>query len=565
MNRMIQSRCIREIDLMYTADPKAPAAWEVREPRGHRILQSIKNWLYRAFLRDVVIIRIQVAKLIVRAVILATFFVFWIVTLFSSTPSGFKFPEVFQWAISLIGGLVILFGGIITDTLIERHGVFEQFSLLEAVPMIVILFTDNLPLLYIAMGAFIIILGFLVLLFFTGLLINTNMLNRTRVIVLMLVFMASVAIPVILLLVMTQAIFWIWIIVIVLAIGSLAISKKYPRRFTPMINKVYRTPSLKAFFYILTRSHALRHASFLFCIAISLGFQGITAWKAISDWSESLALGIGAIASLPIIAAVFDNFGRKPLVYLMLVLVGIFAIFSGQSVMQELPLRVFRAIVYGFAMMLLLILAIVLAGDLSSSFSRGRITGILTFMLVVGAIIGILTGNRFSNMNPVDVITTSDWITFSTFLAALLFATTRELLQPGTTSWRDSLVRLHVFMENGLSLVFKEFKKQGRVGEGSMEDLESGGLSGLQQLMMEIASTKQKIRVLDHGDTILIFHHAAFTTAVLFVKKNLVIYREKLADFHLQFEDINKDAIHGNYVNQDALQHVDWLIQTYFT
>jgi len=553
---------------MYTANPSAPAAWEVKEPRGRKIVQGLKDKLYRAFLRDVQIIRIQVAKLIVRAVILATFFVFWIATLFTGSPTGYAFPQVFQWVISLVGGLTILFGGIITDTLIERHGVFEKFAVAGAVPMIVMMFVNIWWLLFIVMTVFIIILGFLVLLFFTGLLINTNMLNRARVIVLMLIFMSSVSIPVILLLVMTQGFLYIWISTIVLAIGSLIISKKYPRRFTPAINPGYRTPSLRAFFSVLGKSHAMRHALFLFFITTALGFYGIVAWYAIQDLSEYLAFAIGAVASLPIIAAVFDNYGRKPLVYLMLLLVGIFAIFYGQPGIEDLPLRVIRAGVYGFAIMLVVILAVVLSGDLSSSFSRGRITGVLTFMLVLGAIIGILVGNQFRGLKTPDetVITTySTWFTLAIFVATLLFTTTHELLQPGTTSWHDGLVRLHVFMENGLSLVFKEFKKRGKGNSGNMEDLESGGLSGLQQLMMEIASTKQKIRVLDHGDTILIFHHAKFTTAVLFVEKNLVIYREKLADFHLQFEYINKDAINGNYVNQDALQLTDWLIQTYFT
>lgn len=553
---------------MYTADPKAPASWEVKEPRGRKFVSNLRQFISNLFLRDVRIIRIQVAKLIVRAVILATYFVFWITTLFFKTPTGFSFPEVFQWTVSLVGGLTILFGGIVTDTLIERHGVFEKFALAGAVPIILMLFTNNGPLLFVLMITFVIILGFLVLLFFTGLLINTNMLNRARVIVLMLIFMASAATPVIFLLIETQAFIYIWIITIVLATGSLIISRKYPRRYTPTINPVSRTLSIKAFFFILRKSHAWHHAMFMFFIAITLGYHGIIEWYSFYDWSEYLAFVLGLIVSLPIIAAVFDNYGRKPLVYLMLILVGFFSIFYTQPFMEYLPLRIIQAGVYGFAIILMIILAIVLAGDLSSSFSRGRITGILTFMLILGAIIGILSGNQFRHLQTTDILTMttmSDWITLALFFAALLFTTTHELLQPGTTSWRDGLVRLHVFMENGLSLVFKEFRKRDKTSSGNMEDLESGGLSGLQQLMVEIANSKQKIRVLDHGDMILIFHHAAHTTAVLFVEKNLVIYREKLADFHLQFEYINKDAIRGNYVNQDALQHVDWLIQTYFT
>nr|MDO8118183.1 hypothetical protein [Candidatus Sigynarchaeota archaeon] len=98
-----------------------------------------------------------------------------------------------------------------------------------------------------------------------------------------------------------------------------------------------------------------------------------------------------------------------------------------------------------------------------------------------------------------------------------------------------------------------------------MEDLISGGISGLESILKEISSSRKNIRVLDHGDLLLIFHHLKFSTAVAFVERDLVVFREKLAAFHSHFEQLNKDVVIEDAVNVTALKNVDWLIRRYFT
>jgi len=550
---------------LYTADPDKTPEWEEKtDPKW----KKIKDWFYRIFLSDVRIVRIQIAKLIVRSLILVAFFLFWVEALYTGSGVVHEFAEPVQWLAAIVGCITILFGGIVTDTLIEKHGVFEKFALVAVAPLLVLIYTSYEPVLIAAILVLSVLLGFLLILFFTGLLINTTMLNRARVIVLLVTIMAIFTGPVIAMLVVTQTQFIIWIIILVLGTGSLAISKKYPRRFTPHVQPFMRKLSLRGYFRIISESNLIRHAVFLFFITFTLGYHTVTAIASIQESTEYWVFGIAAFASLPLIATVFDNFGRKPLVYAMLALVGIFAIFYDLPGVEATPVRIVRIGVYGFSVMLTLTYAVVLAGDLSSSFSRGRITGILLFTVILGAILGVMMGNGFDSHSATPILRTeiSDWTSITTLVATFLFITTRELLQAGTTNWRNHLIRLHVIMENGLSLVFKEFKKR-RSGDcnDTMEDLETGALSGLQSLLQEIASSKKRLRVLDHGDTFLIFHHGTSSTAVLFVEKNLVIYREKLANFHLQFESINGDVIKDNFVNLEEIKHVDWLIEHYFT
>ncbi|NMC03664.1 MAG: hypothetical protein GYA24_00560 [Candidatus Lokiarchaeota archaeon] len=558
---------------MYRSDIDEPAEWERVAPFKTRVAGKIQAFFHHAFLRDVRINKIQVAKIVLRSLILIALLLFWIKTLFGQTPAGYDSSNMLQWIISIVGGGIILFTGMVTDNLIEKHGIFEKVSLAAIIPMLVLLVVNVESIVIMAMLAFTILVAFLIVFFIAGLVINTTMLNRARVIVLMIVIMTSFALPVASFLLLTQTYVFIWIFTGVLATISLAFTLKNPRRYTPTLAPIALMAGFKGFLRVIRESHAIRTATFFFLSAFAVGYHAIIVLDAVEGTLEYVVIGVVIIIGFPIIAIVIDNHGRKPLVYVMLISLGVISTFLDQPGFEATHFRYLKDGFLAFSVILLIILVVVFAGDLASAFSRGRITSVLLFCMILGAILGVMAGNYnntwvadHGSPDPIFTTTMSNLTSMATFIAMFLFALTREQLQPGTTTWRDHLIRLHVIMNNGLSLVFKEFKKRSNPEEnGSLEDLESGGITGLQQMLQEISSSRQRIRVLDHGDVYLIFHYGAFTTAVLFVEKNLIIYREMLANFHLQFEYINKDVVKENYINQEELRHVPWLIDNYFT
>ncbi len=554
---------------MYRSDIDQQRDWERTDPPRKQSGRKLKDALYRVFLRDVRIDKVQVTKIIIRSLILVAFIIFWIKALYGTTPAGYTFSGPMEWMIAIVGVAMILFTGMITDTLIEKHGIFEKVSIAAIVPMLLLLVVGNNVVAIIAMLAFTLLSAFLIVFFIVGLIINTTMLDRARVIVLMIIFMAAFATPIASFLVITQTYLYIWLFAAVATVVSFVITAKYPRRYTPTFTPIQPLPGFRGFLRVILDSHAFRTATFLICTSFSLTYHTVSAFNAIQEEvGKYILLGIVLIGSLPIIAGVIDNRGRKPIVYVMLLVLGIISALYDQPGLDIPVIDYIKLGLLAFGVMIIVIITIVLAGDLSTSISRGRISSVLAFCVVLGAVVGFMAGNYSvsGNADPFFITTMANLTALTTFIAMFAFVTTKEQFQGGTTRWRDHLIRLHVIMNNGLSLVFKEFKThKEKERTDTLEDLESGGLTGLQQLLQEIASSRQRIRVLDHGDVFLIFHYGTFTTAVLFVEKNLIIYREKLANFHMQLEYINQDVIKENYINQEELQHVPWLIDNYFT
>ena len=245
----------------------------------HSLPVRIKNSLIDVFTRDVALVKIQIAKLVVRGLILAGLFTFWVDFFYFSQPNH-EFTSIEQWIAVLVCGFSLLFGGIFTDTLIEKHGVFEKIALIILIPMLLMLYVQFEPIVVIATMIFGVILALLVILFFTGLLINTTMLNRARVITFLLLIMTVFIIPTATAVVLIQDNTWIWIVFGALCLVSLWVGKKYPRPTTPYLKTVRnqdRKPSLREFIKITQESATISSALFLLFISMTTGFYTSSA------------------------------------------------------------------------------------------------------------------------------------------------------------------------------------------------------------------------------------------------------------------------------------------------
>jgi len=159
----------------------------------------------------------------------------------------------------------------------------------------------------------------------------------------------------------------------------------------------------------------------------------------------------------------------------------------------------------------------------------------------------------------------ADWGSAIIFSAVVLFSTSSESFDFRTTFWRHFLDKIYLLTDTGTALYSYNFSKFVDKRGGVSEDLVSGGLTGIQSMLQEISRSKESIKVLDHGDLKIIFHHGKYTTAVLFVTKELYVFHEKLNRFHKSFEYMNKDELKDFHGNISKLYGIDELRRKYFT
>ncbi|MBD3186358.1 hypothetical protein GF325_05975 [Candidatus Bathyarchaeota archaeon] len=515
------------------------------------------------FVRDFNVKRSQILNLMFKAMILASYGAFWFVSLLDRLPTGMRIDEPMNWIIILVFGITILFGGIITDRLVFIQFVYEIMALVAIVPMLLMLFfkVESIVLLGATLLGFVIAL--LVLQFFTAILVDTTLLNRARIITFLFAIMGLFSAPIITLVIIVKSYHWVYLIIILLSLISVFSSKKFPRRHPVVSIKKIPGFKVKNYWTMVKSSGVIPHVIFFFFTSMVIGFFFTEALSTSLGIPEIIVIIVVVIASLPIISSILDNRGRKPIVYLTLFLLGAFCIFRDYPASAWESITALRIGLYSFSVILILVLALVISGDLSSHFSRGKISGIITFFTTVGMVTGVFLYLNIDT-STVDVVAISDWASIIIFISIFLFASTPETLQEDTHRWHEFLEKLYLVSDAGLALFSWDFHKDNRDRDEVNEDLVSGGLKGIESLLKEISHSKQNIRVLDHGDMNVIFHYGKCSMAVLFVEKELVILREKLANFHLLFEYINQDALQGDIINLGELKEVNALLKRFF-
>ncbi|MHA1684097.1 MAG: hypothetical protein ACTSUE_24370 [Promethearchaeota archaeon] len=534
---------------------------------GSKIEEKVKKYLVKRllnfFLHDFNIKRRQILNLSFKALITISYLSFWLVSLIDPPAGQYHFDTPLNWFIVFIGGLSILFGGIITDNLVLKKYVFELMSLIAIIPLLMMLYIPGE--FFIITGAIILglILGLLIVQFFTAILVDTNLLNRARVFTFLFFIMGVFSAPIIILIIMVDTLHWVWIIIAGLSLFSMYFSKKYPRRHVVASLKKVENLDVKNYPKLVMSSGAIPYILFIFFTALVIGYF-LSGFLEISlDLKEILVIVLVTVISLPLISSFLDNRGRKPMVYLVLFALGVFCIFNDYPSGGWGALPAVKIGIYMFSAILIIILSLVIGGDLSSLFSRGKILGIFIFTTVLGVTLGV-TINNYVSLILSDPVIVSDWAAAVIFVATFFFARARETLQEDTQEWRDYLKKLYIISDAGLSLFSRDFSGDMYNKHIENEDLVGGGLKGLESLIKEISESKKRIRVLDHGDTSIIFHYGTYSMGVLFVEKELVIHREKLANFHLLFENLNEDVLKHDLVNINALKDMDYLVERFF-
>ena len=529
----------------------------------------VEKILSKLFFQDVKMLSLtQFWRLAVRSIILTTIATFWIIAILDDLPN-YDFNVDEEILIFFIAALALLFGGILTDILIRKKFSFEIIAFMGILCIILMLNMKDESFIKILSFFLGIISSLLLIMLITFLLLETSMLNRARITTLLVLLMGILTTPIISIIIIFENDDWVWLLVLVSVIFSVILSIKFPReRMFAKKEYVKDEIGLENWIKTLSSSGAIPYFIFLFFISLTVGFLMSDSVAENVNTAETITMSLVGALSLPIIAVVLDKFGRKPIGYVMLFLMGTQAMFFNYPDTTLLSLDELKIGIFGFTIILILTLTVVMSGDLSSVFSRGKIIGVLLFATVIGALIG--TTGRLMFFNNIDFINAnsltkiSTWATFIIFISTFMFAATKEPLEEDNSNWRHYLKKMYLISKFGVSLYSVDFSGAKINSKIINEDLVSGGLIGIQAMLKEISQSKKKINVVDHGDLKIIFNYGEFTNVILFATKDLKVYHEKLEGFRLRAEYYNKDLLIDFNGNISALRDLQKLSDRYF-
>lgn len=530
---------------------------------------KIKKGLYRVFVRDLNIDVSQSVKLLFHGLIVGTLLTFMIYNTVEGTPN-LAYSSGLKITIFIITGLTILFGGIITDFLIRFKYLYEILTFISAIPIVIMLSSLNPIIIIFATFILGITSSLLLILFITGILFNTDLLNRARILTLIIFGMGIFSTPIIVLIFFIQSQTWVWIVILILGIISIIYSYKIsisPLEIEIVLLKVEKI-SFRNYVKTIWKSGGVPYIFFMFFTSFILGFFLSSLVNISFNVISIIVVIFVGIISFPLIAALIDNIGRKPAAYIVLFLIGTFCVFFDYPSTNLVNLNIFLLAVFAFSTLLILILTTVVAGDLSSAITRGKITGVFMFTTVLGVILGsMLRVNLFTIgdfTNPDMIKEVADWSSFLILITALIFAFTKEPFEEHSTTWREYVNRVYIISDNGLSIYSRDFGKTDEDRKEVDEDLVSGGLTGLQAILNEISQSEERIKVMDHGDFQILFHYGRYSMAVLFTQKDLKVLVEKLANFHNSFELMNEKKLKKFTGEVTGLYGIDDLAKKYF-
>jgi MFS family permease len=551
--------------LEYVEVDKGEEFWNL----GDKITKRVTKSLRQVITRDFNINRGDVIILLLESLIFVNTLAYWLFMLDVTFSSEISFNDPQKTTIYVLAALTVLGGGTVIDLFSKRRNFFEILAIATICGMIFVNYVPILSAKFIG-GITITITGFLMAIaFFTDMIAKTTLLNRARSVAFVAFVMAIAAAPVITAINTYASYDWVWTIVLGFTILLVISRKRVPlevvigeiRDLDILTIQNLRTTIKQSetlpYLYFL----ALTSTAFGFYVShlLDKGFTNFTIWLVV----------LVAIISLPVIGLLLDNVGRKPMVYMAMLAIGTLSIFFDYSTNEQYRL-VFEHVqigVYTAAGLLILVLAPVIAGDSSSTFSRGRIMALFLFALVMGIIIGsqlqreLLAEDEYSQN---DLVQISDWASFLLFVSLILVSKAREPFKEETPYWRNFIDKLYVLSNTGIGLYSYDFKNPLSNQQSLNEDLVSGGISGIQSMLKEISHSQKNIRVLDHGDLKLIFQYGDYSMSVLFAEKDLVVYREKLAAFHQRFEFQNQKNLANFRGNVSKLLGVDELRDIYF-
>lgn len=477
--------------------------------------------------------------------------------------------ELYTFIIAL--GISFLISGKLVDLVKRRTRYYNLMLLVCVIGLLISAFPENL-INYLSLLIVLLAVPQLIIVWFTILVHETNILNRGRISTYLLIPSFSLgAISSVFIVVKSLYIFFgILELSIFLVIFWYSRSYKY-------IETKERLKSNKKYLSIVFEKHFFRYASSFFMLSFILG-------DLFARFRFDIEFPIFLIVScLYLIASgcFLDNFGRKMSIVLGILVLSFFLISYGSfvdaPVIFGMPRKIFLSIHYGFSIAPLILAIFTIAGDFSTERGnlkfRGRINGTFMLTFFLGAIIGFIFSKLIIIFPFIEIFIPNFSNLLNSFILVILLVLMmgmKEFLVSKEKGWAHTLNSLLVFSKNGVCLYNHNFKKKDKVEDKENqtqfdEDLVSGALSGVITIISEITQSKKQLRKIDKEGGFLLFGYGKYHVVALIASMELPVLFKKIDEFSREFENIFLKELRTFQGNVNRFVPTKYLIKKYFS
>ncbi len=477
--------------------------------------------------------------------------------------------EVF--IILFIISISFLVSGIVVDYLKDRTSSFNYILLITIIGLFLTVL-GNVIVYYIGLFIILLTLPQLIVLWFTILVHETNILNRGRVTAFLIIISFIIGTTGAFFVLFAPLYNYFFILEGAMLILIWWSSKKYK-----YLETEERLRSDKKYFKIIFEKHFFRYSSSFTILSFILG-------NLLATHGYDMDLLVFCIASfLYLIAAgwFLDNVGRKVSIVLGILLLSFFLISSGSFIGSEyifgIPKRIFLGIHYAFSITPLLLAIFTISGDFSIERGnlkfRGRINGLFMGLMFLGIIFGFVFTRWISDLPGVDLFIPNFSSLINSFALVILLVwmmSMKEFLVSKERNWASTIKILYVFNNTGVcfysyNFESKDQKLYAKEDECMDEDLVSSALTGVLSILSEITHSKKKLRRIEKDDDYLYFSYGKNHITTLISSMDLPVLTRKLDNFSKDFEDKFYEDLKKFVGNMTPFESTKYLIKKNFT
>ncbi len=531
-------------------------------------VQSLKNWVNKTIVRD-----LSISK---------SAFIYLFVTLFS-----ILLPLevlIFKYGVSYYEGLMLdlkrailvvslgisfIISGSLVDRIKDKNKNFNIAFLICIAGFFLSNFTDTV-FDYIGLACIASALPQMIVVWFTTLVHETNILNRGRITSLLLIICFFLGLIGVVFAFSTILYYFVFIIEAIVFLVVFVISKSYK-----YIETEERLQSNKKFREIVLEKHAFRYLTSLGILSFIVGNTVIRYTGDI----DILTLALSSFFVLVLGGVLLDNVGRKFSLVGSILILSFFIIFSGlfnQDFVLGLPGPIFLSVFYGIAIPSVFLFLITISGDFSTDRGhlkyRGRINGLFTliwFMSLIGGFIFHVELTNFYELDEIYYFWIPDFLDrLNGFLLVVLLVwmmAMKEFLTSKEVDWASTIRALYVFNYNGVCVYTRNFKPKPNRSEEISEDLISGGLTGIITLISEITENKKRLRIIHKEGAKIYFNYGKHHIAALISSTYLPVLFKKLDAFSSAFEKRFGDELANFHGRVNPFESAKYIVDKFFT
>ncbi|MFX1573614.1 MAG: hypothetical protein ACFFB0_12760 [Promethearchaeota archaeon] len=535
--------------------------------------RSVKDRFIKTFARDVEIDRNIFFYLFFTFLAVIFIVEYFIIKSLINMQKGLtrELPAIY---ILLIISLIFLLSGFLVDIIKNKTRLyiaalliciiglcltFHPSPLIDLFSILIILFT----------------IPILIIVWFSTLIHETNILNRSRITAIILVF--SFLFGLINLIFVFFKDFFIFLIIIefIFLIIIVLYSKNYQ-----YIETEERLKSEKKYLKIIFEKHFSRYS---ISLALLSGLLGGLLYTTIDifDRFEIDIITFSIISFFYVLAAgwFFDNIGRKTTLVIGILIVSFFYITHGSFYHAPMPsifgipLNIHISIHYAFAILPLILAIFTISGDFSTERGnlkyRGAINGLFLALMCFGIALGYLL-YRLINLIP----EIEEWApnlpnllnSFVLVIVLVWMMAGKEILISKEREWASSIKQLYVLNYHGVCLYHKNFelKEKNKDKHDIDEDLVSGTLSGIVTIVTEITKSKKHLRKIIKENNYFYFSYGKYHIATLISSLELPVLLKKLDEFSGEFEESFVEDLKNFQGNVTRFEPTKYLVKKYF-